>query len=94
MEPTDKKADIPRRVIELAAEQTGVDPSGVSLASHFINDLNWDSLDFVDFQMKVEDEFEFSLPDEDAPALQTVEKVVEYVLMHGTERERNRPQMK
>src|SRR5258706_9245492 len=82
METSTRNAEIAQRVIVLAAEQTDVDPSTVTPATHFTNDLNWDSLDYVEFQMALEDEFEFSLPDEDAVDLWTIEKVVTYVLAH------------
>ena len=78
----DRKENITAKVIELAAEQGGVEPSQVFLETHFVNDLHYDSLDKVEFAMSVEDEFEMSVPDEAAVELHTVEKVVEYVLVN------------
>jgi acyl carrier protein len=71
--------DIEQRVIELAAEQAGVEPAQVTIQHHFVNDLNFDSLDKVEFAMKVEDEFEVHVPDEELEAVQTVGDATELV---------------
>jgi acyl carrier protein len=83
----DRKPQVCRRVIELAAAQVDADPAGVTPATHFVNDLSYDSLEVVEFTMKVEDEFELSVPDEAAEKLDTVGKVVDYVVAHTDERE-------
>lgn len=70
---------VERRIIELAAEEANVDPTQVSPASHFVNDLKYDSLSVVEFTMAVEDELEMSIPDEDVQKLQTVGDVIKYV---------------
>ena len=75
-------AEILKKVIELAAEQGGVDPNQVSAQTHFINDLNYDSLDRVEFAMAMEDEFELSVSDDDAERLTTIGDVVEYIVAH------------
>ena len=79
----DRKTEVTGKVIELAAEQAGVSPAEVTPDSHFFNDLNYDSLDVVEFTMEVEDEFELSVPDDVAQTLDTVGKVVDYVLAHA-----------
>ena len=78
----DRKTLITRRVIEIAAEQAGVGVDSVTPASHFVDDLNYDSLDKVEFAMEVEDEFEVSVPDERVDQLQTIGDVVELLLEH------------
>ena len=80
----DRKVEITAKVIELAAEQGGVEPGQVFPATHFVNDLNYDSLDLVEFTMSLEDEFEMSVPDDAAMDLRTVEQVVDYVMAHQT----------
>ncbi len=70
------------RVRQLAAEQVGADPAGVTLDTHFFNDLNYDSLDAVDFTMKLEDEFEITIPDEEADRAKTVGQAVELLRGH------------
>ena len=70
---------IAQKVIELAAEQGGVPASEVTPAHHFVNDLNFDSLDVVEFTMSLEDEFELSVADEAIAKLLTVGQVIEYL---------------
>ena len=73
--------EVERKVIELAAKQVGVDPATVFPATHFVNDLAFDSLDAMDFAMNVEDEWDVSIPDDEEGAkLVTVELVVDFVL--------------
>ena len=70
---------IQTKVIDLAGEQAGLATVEITPATHFVNDLNFDSLDVVEFSMSVEDEFEVSIPDEDVDKLQTVGDVIEYL---------------
>ena len=76
-------ATIETKVIEIVAEQMGVDKSEVSKETHFINDLNADSLDTVELVMEFEDEFETSIPDEEAEKIQTVGQAIDYIAAHG-----------
>jgi len=71
--------DIETKVIEIVSEQMGVDKSEITRETHFINDLNADSLDTVELVMEFEDEFELSIPDEEAEKIQTVGQAVDYV---------------
>jgi acyl carrier protein len=73
------REEIQSKVINLAAEQAGVDKSEITPATHFVNDLHFDSLDVVEFAMEVEDEFEVSIPDDDVEKLQTVGDVIDYL---------------
>lgn len=83
----DRKKEVSGRVFELAAEHGAVDVATITPDTHFVNDLNFDSLDAVEFTMDVEDEFEIAVPDEEANRFQTVGQVIEYVLAHaGAER--------
>ena len=76
------KEQIAAAVIELAASQVDIDPAGVTLDTHFYNDLNFDSLDAVDFTMKIEETFNLSLPEPEADTFKTVGDVVTYVRDH------------
>ncbi|HEV8607873.1 MAG TPA: acyl carrier protein [Tepidisphaeraceae bacterium] len=76
------EAEILAKVIELAAEEAGMEPRDVTAQSHFINDLKFDSLSRVEFAMTVEDEFEMSVPDEDLERFQLVGDVVSYIEAH------------
>ena len=71
---------IENKVIEIISEQMGVDKSELTRDTSFINDLNADSLDTVELVMEFEDEFDMSIPDEEAEKIQTVGAAVEYIV--------------
>ena len=73
MDETDTK------VIEIVSEQMGVDKSEITRETHFINDLNADSLDTVELVMEFEEEFELNIPDEQAEKIQTVGQAIDYI---------------
>ncbi|MEI8195172.1 MAG: acyl carrier protein [Phycisphaerae bacterium] len=71
--------EIEQKVIDIVAEQMGVDKAEITRDTSFINDLNADSLDTVELVMEFEDEFEMSIPDEEAEKIQTVGQAVDYI---------------
>ena len=71
--------DIESRVIAIVAEQLGIDQAEISGETSFVNDLNADSLDTVELVMEFEDEFDMSIPDEEAEKIQTVGQAVEFI---------------
>lgn len=75
-------ATIEDRVIDIVAEQMGVDKTLVTRETSFVNDLGADSLDTVELVMEFEDEFDISIPDEDAEKIQTVGQAIDYVEAH------------
>ena len=58
----------------------GVDKSEITREVSFNNDLSADSLDIVELVMEFEDEFDMSIPDEEAEKIQTVGAAVDYVV--------------
>ena len=70
---------IENKVIDIISEQMGVDKSEITRETSFINDLNADSLDTVELVMEFEDEFDMSIPDEEAEKIQTVGAAIEYI---------------
>jgi acyl carrier protein len=60
-----------RRLCELAAEQASVDVSQVAPDTDLLADLNFDSLDFVEYTMLIEEEFEVSVADDQAQDVRT-----------------------
>jgi acyl carrier protein len=70
---------IEQKVIEIISEQMGVDKSEIARETSFINDLNADSLDTVELVMEFEDEFDMSIPDEEAEKIQTVGAAIDYI---------------
>ena len=75
--------EIQEKVIAIVSEQMGVDKAEISRETSFVNDLNADSLDTVELVMELEDEFEMSIPDEDAVKLQTVGQAIDYIKDHA-----------
>ncbi len=71
--------EVEQKVIDIVAEQMGVDKAEISRETSFINDLNADSLDTVELVMEFEDEFEMSIPDEEAEKIQTVCQAIDYI---------------
>ncbi len=71
--------EIDDKVIEIVAEQMGVDKSEITRETSFVNDLNADSLDTVELVMEFEDEFEMSIPDEEAEKIQTVGMAIDHI---------------
>jgi len=70
---------IEEKVIEIISEQMGTEKSEITRETSFINDLNADSLDTVELVMEFEDEFNMSIPDEEAEKIQTVGAAVDYI---------------
>ncbi|MDX2147539.1 MAG: acyl carrier protein [Planctomycetota bacterium] len=78
--------EIEAKVIEIVAEQMSTDKSKITRDTHFIEDLNADSLDTVELVMEFEDEFETSIPDEQAEKIRTVGEAIEFIKQaHGVE---------
>jgi len=72
-------SSIKDRVIKIVCDQMGATPDKVTIETSFINDLGADSLDTVELVMEFEDEFEISIPDEDAEKIQTVGSAIDYI---------------
>jgi len=70
---------IEERVTKIVCNQMGTTAEKVSRETSFVNDLGADSLDTVELVMEFEDEFEISIPDEDAENIQTVGNAVDYI---------------
>ena len=71
---------IEKKVIKIVAEQMGTDEGEITRETSFINDLNADSLDTVELVMEFEDEFDTSIPDEEAEKIQTVGAAIDFVV--------------
>ena len=78
-----EEQEIQEKVINIVAEQMGVDKGEINRDTNFVNDLNADSLDTVELVMEFEDEFETSIPDEEAEKIQTVGQAIDYIKTHA-----------
>ena len=70
---------VEERVKKIVCDQMGTTPDKITRETSFINDLGADSLDTVELVMEFEDEFEISIPDEDAEKIQSVGNAIDYI---------------
>lgn|GEM_PF-55602 len=75
-------ASIEERVVDIVAEQLGVDKEKVKRETSFVNDLGADSLDQVELVMELEEEFDLDIPDDAAEKIQTVGQAIEFIEQH------------
>ena len=66
-------------VKNILVDQLGVEADVVAMESSFIDDLNADSLDIVELVMAMEQEFNISIPDEEAEKIKTVGDAVDFI---------------
>lgn len=71
--------DIASKVIEIVAEELGHKVENVTEDSKFVDDLGADSLDTVELVMRLEEEFECEIPDDEAEKIATVGAAIEFV---------------
>jgi acyl carrier protein len=72
-------SSVAERVIDIVAEQLGVEKDKVTPETHFINDLGADSLDTVELVMELEEEFDINIPDDAAEKIETVGQAIEFI---------------
>ena len=70
---------IEERVVDIVAEQLGVDKEKISKETSFVNDLGADSLDTVELVMELEEEFDITIPDDAAEKIQTVGEAIDFI---------------
>ncbi|MAY74319.1 MAG: acyl carrier protein [Phycisphaerae bacterium] len=67
------------KVIDIVAEQMNADREKITRETSFVEDLNADSLDTVELVMEFEDEFETSIPDDQAEQIKTVGQAIDFI---------------
>ena len=72
-------ADVSERVIDIVAEQLGVDKEKIKPETSFVNDLGADSLDTVELVMELEEEFNINIPDDAAEKIETVGQAIAFI---------------
>jgi acyl carrier protein len=75
----DLMSDVVEKVKKIISEQLDVSEDDVVLTASFVDDLGADSLDQVELIMAMEEEFDISIPDEDAEKIATVQDAVDYI---------------
>lgn len=67
------------KIVNVVAEQLGVNKDSLTMETAFGDDLNADSLDLFQIIMTLEEEFEIEIPNEDAENIKTIGDAVKYV---------------
>ena len=71
--------EVEDKVREIICEQLNVSEEDVVPKASFVDDLGADSLDQVELIMAMEEEFDISIPDEDAEKIGTVQDAIDYI---------------
>ncbi|OGD72225.1 MAG: acyl carrier protein [Candidatus Coatesbacteria bacterium RBG_13_66_14] len=77
--------EIEAKVKEIVVNELSVDADQVTPDAAFVDDLGADSLDTVELVMKLEEEFDMEIPDEDAAGIRTVGDAIKYLQDHVKE---------
>jgi len=72
-------ASVEERVIDIVADQLGVEKDKITRETHFVNDLGADSLDTVELVMELEEEFDISISEDSAEKIQRVGEAIDYI---------------
>ncbi|MCT7679251.1 MAG: acyl carrier protein, partial [Lactobacillus iners] len=70
--------EIFNKIANIIEDRFEINRSNITLNLNFKNDLDADSIDFVEFVMDLEEEFGADISDEDAEKLKTVGEAVKY----------------
>ena len=71
--------EIQDKVINIIAEQLGVDKESVKRETDIANDLGADSLDFAELMIVFEENFDIDIVEEDAQNITTVGQVIDNI---------------
>ena len=75
-----ERADALATIQDVAAEVLSVEPTRVTEAARFKEDLDADSLDLVELVMGLEERFDIEVPEDDLEGVTTVGHAVDLVL--------------
>ena len=73
------KGQMQSKVIDIIANQLGVEKDVITQEANVVDDLGADSLDVVELVMALEEAFDLEIPDEDAENIQTVKDIFDYL---------------
>jgi acyl carrier protein len=72
-------SDVAEKIKNIICEQLDVSEEVVVPTASFVDDLGADSLDQVELIMAMEEEFDITIPDEDAEKIATVQDAIDYI---------------
>ena len=67
------------RIVAVIADKLDIPTEDIAQESKFVEDLNADSLDQVELIMALEDEYDITIPDEDAQKIVSVKDALDYI---------------
>ena len=74
--------DIAKKVTSMVAERMDVEEDKITNETHFVNDMQADSLDLAELVIDLEEEFGVQISDEDAQKLETVGQAIQFIQEH------------
>lgn len=74
--------EIFNKISDMIADNFDVDKDKITKETNFINDLDADSIDLVEFILQLEEEFGAEIPDDEAEQIKTVGDAVSYIKAH------------
>lgn len=74
------REDIFQKIAQMLSERFGVAVDKITDETNFQEDLKADSIDMVEFELELEDDFGAEIPDEEAAKIQTVGAAVDYIV--------------
>lgn len=74
--------DIFEKIKAMIVDKFEVDSDTIKNETSFVDDLDADSIDLVEFVLELEEEFGQEIPDEDAEKITTVGQAVSYIKDH------------
>ncbi|MFC6275037.1 acyl carrier protein [Levilactobacillus tangyuanensis] len=79
------RTEIFDKIADIIADRFETDREGINEQLNFKQDLDADSIDFVEFVLELEDTFGAEISDEDAENLNTIGEVVDYIVAHQSQ---------
>jgi len=79
------RTEIFDQVADIIVDHFEVERDQINEQLNFKQDLDADSIDFVEFVLELEDTFGSEISDEDAEKLNTIGEVVDYIVAHQAE---------
>ena len=77
------KGAMQSKIVDIIANQLGVDKDIVTAEANVVDDLGADSLDVVELVMALEEAFDLEIPDDEAEKIRTVKDIIVYLEAHA-----------
>jgi acyl carrier protein len=86
--------EIETTVLNIVAEQFGINASELSRETSILTDLNADEIDVVEIAMAIEDEFDVCFSEEKCEKITTIGETIDYIKSRkGIDADANQPRL-